>query len=179
MSLSDCKVDENEEEKTELGIWRTNNFALGKAIQILPQCHQCCQNIPMQFCKFATISIFEVVTFDSSGVRLFFQKCLHFSQWKCSCAFQRDFVPVFIISKVFLNLHLHFYSYSFDIKKLYKKHVFHEYTHCFCDHTLQYEFLGCDHLYLNSPPQMFVMRAIEKNVLIRDFFKCLVPSLCK
>ena len=29
MSLSDCKVDENEEEKTELGIWRTNNFALG------------------------------------------------------------------------------------------------------------------------------------------------------
>ena len=30
MSLSDCKVDENEEEKTELGIWRTNNFALGK-----------------------------------------------------------------------------------------------------------------------------------------------------
>lgn len=30
MSLSDCKVDENEEEKTELGIWRTNNFALGR-----------------------------------------------------------------------------------------------------------------------------------------------------
>ena len=31
MSLSDCKVDENEEEKTELGIWRTNNFALGES----------------------------------------------------------------------------------------------------------------------------------------------------
>ena len=28
MSLSDCKVGEDEE-KTELGIWRTNNFALG------------------------------------------------------------------------------------------------------------------------------------------------------
>ena len=68
MSLSDCKMDENAEEKTELGIWRTNNFALGKAIQIL-----------------------------------------------------------------------------------------------------QYEFLGCDHLYLNSPPEMFVMRAFEKNVLIRYF----------
>ena len=34
MSLSDCKVDENEEEKTELGIWRTNNFALGKNPQM-------------------------------------------------------------------------------------------------------------------------------------------------
>ena len=33
MSLSDCKVDENEEEKTELGIWRTNNFALGKNLK--------------------------------------------------------------------------------------------------------------------------------------------------
>ena len=80
MSLSDCKVDENEEEKTELGIWRTNNFALGKAIQILPQCHQCCQNIPMQFCKFATIYISEVVTFDSSGVRFFLNVYIFLSE---------------------------------------------------------------------------------------------------
>ena len=29
MSLSDCKAKEDEE-KTELGIWRTNNFALGR-----------------------------------------------------------------------------------------------------------------------------------------------------
>ena len=36
MSLSDCKVDENEEEKTELGIWRTNNFALGKILILWP-----------------------------------------------------------------------------------------------------------------------------------------------
>ena len=30
MSLSDCKAGENEE-KSELGIWRTNNFALGRS----------------------------------------------------------------------------------------------------------------------------------------------------
>ena len=29
-ALSDCKSDEDEE-KTELGIWRTNNFALGRS----------------------------------------------------------------------------------------------------------------------------------------------------
>ena len=144
MSLSDCKVDENEEEKTELGIWRTNNFALGKAIQILPQCLQCCQNIPMQFCKFATISIFEVVTFDSfifSKMPTFF---LRISERLCPCLYYFESFFKF--------------AFTLDIKKVN--------THCFYGHTLQYE-----HLYLNSPAQMFVMRAIEKKILIRDFFK--------